>query len=192
MAWTNIIGRCENPRNPNFARYGGRGIRMCTEWRHSFDAFFAHVGARPSRSHSLDRIDNDGHYEPGNVRWATYVEQRCNQERGGMPGGSARRGGGRPRVTHEINGVRMSTQEIADIAGVARTTIITRLALGITGEELFAPAKGYMRKPLTKKQRANVAEGRRRQIVAEREQRAAIVAATADAVAANTTLAETA
>jgi hypothetical protein len=78
-AWEKAKQRCENPRNKKFPRYGGRGIRMCEAWRQNFAAFLAHIGPRPSPAYSLDRINNDGHYEPGNVRWATHIEQRRNR-----------------------------------------------------------------------------------------------------------------
>lgn len=70
--------RCGNPRNASFENYGARGIRVCAAWRDSFETFFAHVGRRPSPKHSLDRVDNDGNYEPGNVRWATPEQQQGN------------------------------------------------------------------------------------------------------------------
>lgn len=73
--------RCLNPKNPNFKDYGARGIRICTRWLPSFEAFLADMGDRPAGL-TLDRINNDGHYEPGNCRWATRKEQRANQARG--------------------------------------------------------------------------------------------------------------
>jgi hypothetical protein len=68
--------RCLNPRDPFWKNYGGRGIKFLFE---SFEQFIAGLGPRPSPQHSLDRINNDGHYEPGNVHWATKSEQRRNQ-----------------------------------------------------------------------------------------------------------------
>ena len=78
-AWLAMKTRCYNRNQRSFKDYGGRGIKVAKEWRRSFKRFFAHVGPRPSPQHSLDRIDNNGHYAPGNVRWATPVEQRRNQ-----------------------------------------------------------------------------------------------------------------
>ncbi len=80
--WAGIIQRCENPNHAEHTNYGGRGIAMCPEWRADFRIFEAQVGERP-KGMTLDRIDNDGHYEPGNVRWATRSQQRINQRRVG-------------------------------------------------------------------------------------------------------------
>lgn len=77
--WSAMIDRCVNPNNKRYARYGGRGITVCERWRHDFSAFAADIGPRPDKSLSIDRINNDGHYEPGNVRWATRSEQSKNR-----------------------------------------------------------------------------------------------------------------
>lgn len=81
--WAHMIARCENPKIKGWHNYGGRGIRVCEEWRESFPAFLAYVGERPSPKHSIDRWpNNDGNYEPGNVRWAaTMSEQHLNSRR---------------------------------------------------------------------------------------------------------------
>lgn len=79
--WSAMIQRCHNPKTTGYHNYGGRGISVCPEWRGSFLKFFNSVGARPSNKHSIDRINNDGNYEPGNVRWATRREQNLNTRR---------------------------------------------------------------------------------------------------------------
>lgn len=76
-AWANAIQRCHNPKAQAYARYGGRGISVCGRWRASFEDFLADMGQRPQAT-SLDRIDVDGNYEPGNCRWATIFEQNSN------------------------------------------------------------------------------------------------------------------
>ena len=77
--WGHIIQRCTNPNNKAWHHYGGRGIRVCDRWRNSIDAFLEDMGRRPGPEYSIDRIDNDGNYEPGNCRWATKKVQQRNK-----------------------------------------------------------------------------------------------------------------
>jgi hypothetical protein len=79
--WRSMIQRCEDPRHNRYDRYGGRGIRVCDRWRNSFEAFLADMGRKPSSNLSIDRINNDGNYEPGNCRWATASEQQKNKSK---------------------------------------------------------------------------------------------------------------
>lgn len=83
-AWGNLISRCYNQNHQAYKNYGGRGIKVCASWRdktNGFSNFLADMGKRPSAKHSIDRINNDGNYEPGNCRWATAKQQRNNQRK---------------------------------------------------------------------------------------------------------------
>lgn len=110
-----IKARCTNPNNVSWDRYGGRGIKVCQRWLDSYDDFFADVGHRPSNRHSLDRINNDGNYEPGNVRWATMVEQSRNTRRNKM---------------YEWKGNSYCVTDLADAVGMPRMRLASRLRAG--------------------------------------------------------------
>ncbi len=77
-AWTNMKVRCYRPTFKQFSDYGGRGIIVCHRWRYSFSLFLADMGLCPP-NHSLDRIDNNGNYEPSNCKWSTWREQGLNK-----------------------------------------------------------------------------------------------------------------
>lgn len=78
VTWTHMVRRCTNADDQSFPEYGGRGIRVCERWM-LFDNFLTDMGSRPSRGHSIDRIDVNGHYEPGNCRWAGRDVQNHNK-----------------------------------------------------------------------------------------------------------------
>lgn len=82
--------RCHNPRNERYADYGGRGIKVDPKWRASFAAFLADMGERP-KGKTLERIKNDGNYEPGNCKWATCRDQNLNRRNAGINASKRRR-----------------------------------------------------------------------------------------------------
>lgn len=110
--WTAMITRCENKRSVAYSRYGGRGIKICERWRTSFENFLTDMGKRPSRSHSIDRIDNDGNYEPSNCRWATSKEQTANR---------------RSNRLLTVNGETATVTEWAERVGILRRTLFSRI-----------------------------------------------------------------
>lgn len=80
-AWRHMIERCTNPRCKVYGHYGGRGISVCERWLESFRAFLDDMGPRPSQDHEIDRVNNNGDYEPSNCRWATRGQQVRNTRR---------------------------------------------------------------------------------------------------------------
>ena len=132
-AWVNMIQRCENQNLRWYQRYGGRGISVCPEWRSSYEAFLSDMGRRPSPDHSVDRIDVDGNYEPGNCRWATGTEQQRN------------RSNNRRLV---INGVARTLSEWSELSGVAISTIALRVARNRSSGELLARTGSLIGPPI--------------------------------------------
>ena len=127
-AWNGMKMRCTNPNHKHYHRYGGRGITVCQAWMDSFEKFIADVGLRPSFWHTLDRIDNNKGYEPGNVAWSTKKQQARNRT-------------DNVRYTH--NGETMTLVEWAERYGMKNSQLRTRWYKGIRGDALFAPVKKY-------------------------------------------------
>lgn len=125
-AWMSMLDRCQRESHHSYHRYGGRGIKVCAEWAESFQAFFDHIGPRPSSGHSLDRKDNDRGYEPGNVRWATRLEQASNQSTLRL-------------LTYK--GRTLSLSEWAREVGIGKERLHERLKRGWPLEDALNPAR---------------------------------------------------
>lgn len=128
-AWNNMLWRCFDENSKNFSDYGGRGITVCDKWATSFAAFYEHVSTLPhfgEEGYSLDRIDNNGNYEPGNVRWAQMKTQSRNR---------------RSNVVVEYNGEKICLKEAAERSGIKYMTLFQRYHRGWRGEKLFQSVK---------------------------------------------------
>ena len=110
--YRNMLNRCFNPTATRYSTHGGRGITVCHRWRESFQAFLEDMGKRPSKRHSIERIDNDGNYDPGNCIWGTHREQSRNK---------------RNSRYLTFNGQTKCLVDWADECGLKRTTLIQRL-----------------------------------------------------------------
>lgn len=113
IAWANMLQRCRDPGVRNYDAYGGRGISVCERWL-KFENFLEDMGRRPSDLHSIERLDNDGDYEPSNCDWSTEKDQARNR-----------------RSTHwvEFNGRRMSLAEAVELSGLPYHAVKKRINL---------------------------------------------------------------
>lgn len=131
-SWTEMKRRCLSPHRRGYKNYGGRGIKVCDRWlrgdgaKTGFHCFLEDMGERPSLQHQLDRIDNNGNYEPANCRWATRQEQMMNRQR---------------TIKVELNGEQLSIAEAAEKTGLTTAALYTRLRKGLTGADLFKPLR---------------------------------------------------
>jgi hypothetical protein len=130
-AWCHMNRRCKSPADKNYPNYGGRGITVCERWQHSFEDFYADMGPRPSNRHSLDRINNDGNYEPSNCRWATPDVQAKNT-----------RVGKRAGTLLTFDGRTLSVKEWSRELGFPRGVILHRLSRGWPVEDALTTPVG--------------------------------------------------
>lgn len=121
--WTSMLQRCYSPSAQQFKNYGARGITVCDRWRNDFAAFRSDVGEKPGPDYSLDRIDNDRGYEPGNVRWATWAQQNVNTRR---------------TVMVDIGGQQRPLVHVIRERGLVYRTVQTRLRRGWSLERALA------------------------------------------------------
>lgn len=131
LIWKSIKARCLNPSNKDYVDYGGRGIRICEQWKDSFFKFISDVGRRPQKGLWLDRINNNGNYEPGNVAWRTPERQQRNK---------------RDNHLYEIKGERITLKEAVEKyarKGISYHSVKSRLNCGWTLEKaISAPIRG--------------------------------------------------
>lgn len=121
-SWTAMKSRCLSPTNTRYKDYGGRGIRVCEEWINEFVVFHNYVGDPPSPQHTIDRIDGNGHYEPGNVRWATKSEQVENR---------------RNKIEIAYHGKTQSLVKWSVELGISYQTLAVRVWKKQTPEQIF-------------------------------------------------------
>lgn len=125
-AWRQMLTRCTNPNSKSWADYGGRGITVCDRWANDYTAFLADVGRRPSPDHSLDRINTDGNYEPGNIRWADDFQQSGNR---------------RNNITVAVDGEMVCLKEACRRVGVPYKAAVQRRRRGWASDRWLEPVR---------------------------------------------------
>ena len=123
QSWKSMKGRCNRKTDKSYNRYGGRGIKVCDEWINSFEKFYKDVGSPPSKNHTLGRIDNNGNYEYGNVRWETRSEQNRNKVNN-------------VNITH--NDETHIATDWANMLGISANTIIFRYHRGLPFKQVLS------------------------------------------------------
>lgn len=120
-----MLRRCHSPQDSRYKDYGARGIFVCEEWRQDFKAFYDHIGPRPGDEYSVERIRNNEGYKPGNVKWATPIEQNNNK---------------RTNVTAVIGGEVMTAAQIARAYGLTWRMVQYRIERGMDEAQIIAPS----------------------------------------------------
>lgn len=118
----NMHYRCSNENCDHYKNYGGRGIKVCDRWS-KFENFIADMGVKPSRSHTIERIDNNGDYEPSNCRWATRTEQARNK---------------RNNLIINCFGRNVTLAEASEMSGINYGTILSRIESGRVGDHIYS------------------------------------------------------
>lgn len=139
-AWHSMIGRCHRPGTGGYKHYGGRGISVCAAWRHSYLTFLGDMGLAPSATHSVDRIDPNGNYEPSNCRWADRDTQNNNKRR---------------HFWLTINGETKTLSQWSRASGVNLFTIRLRALRGVAGPALLAQPASANAQKRAAKEKAN-------------------------------------
>jgi hypothetical protein len=134
--WESMVGRCRDKGHTSFAKYGGSGIRVAQEWvgPGGYQRFIDYIGEPPTVKHTIERLDSSGNYEPGNVRWATYLEQGRNKSNS---------------VLATISGDTRTINEWCDVLGtISSSAAYDRVTRGWSPEAALLTPK-YQRRPLT-------------------------------------------
>lgn len=131
-SWESMWERCKSKKHRGYKNYGGRGIRVCKEWK-SFDRFLQDMGPKPTALHTIERKDVNGNYVPDNCVWATRKEQRCNS---------------RISVFVDYGGERMLLIELVEKLGLSRPVVYGRLKLGWSLDDAITiPIREYQKRP---------------------------------------------